>query len=335
MSGFTAELMSARESYISGRRGIAELTATVQSCATLWENGLSSADVKGTTFLTRNVLGMIARSLAFRGEAVFLITQDGLVPVADWDLRTRNGVPTAYRVSVSEAGGGRNLTALAPEVLHVVLARDPAAPWAGQAPLKRAQLSAGMLNAVETALAEVFENAPLGSSIVPYPESTEEDMAKLARGFRGARGRMMLRESVNVPAAGGPAPQTDWKPQSVSPDLERSMSIETLKEATGSVGMLYGVLPALLSPATTGPLVREAQRHLAQWVLQPVCNLIAEEASDKLATPITLDCMRPLQAFDAGGRARAAAQVVQLLAQAKEAGVDPKEAMKLVDWDQT
>ncbi len=27
MSGFTAELMAARESYISGRRGVAELTA--------------------------------------------------------------------------------------------------------------------------------------------------------------------------------------------------------------------------------------------------------------------------------------------------------------------
>ena len=45
--------------------------------------------------------------------------------------------------------------------------------------------------------------------------------------------------------------------------------------------------------------------------------------------------MRPLQAYDAGGRARAAQGVIQALAMAKEAGVDPDTAMKLVDWEQT
>ena len=335
MSGFTAEIMSAREAYISGARGIAELTATVQSCASFWENGLSSADVEGTTFLTRRVLGMIARGLAFRGEAVFLITERGLVPCSDWDLRTKNGVPTAYRLSVSEIGGGRTQTALAPEVLHVCLARDPVAPWAGQAPLKRAQLSSGMVHAIQTALSEVYANAPIGSQVVPYPESKETDLEDLARRFRGARGKVMLRESVNVPAAGGPTPQTDWKPQDVTPDLEKSMAVESLEAAKGEIGMLYGVLPALLSPATTGPLVREAQRYLAQWMLQPIADMIAEEASDKLASLITLDVMRPLQAYDAGGRARAVTAVIQALVLAKEAGVDPSEALRLVDWEGT
>jgi hypothetical protein len=31
-SGFTHEVMAARESYISGRTGLAELTATAQTC---------------------------------------------------------------------------------------------------------------------------------------------------------------------------------------------------------------------------------------------------------------------------------------------------------------
>lgn len=332
MSGFKAELMSARESYISGRRGIAELTAVVQSSVSLWEAGLASADVVGTTFLTRRALGMAARGLALRGEAVFLITRDGLVPAADWDLRTRNGVATAYRLSVSEAGGGRVLTALAPEVLHFRIGADPVAPWAGQAPLKRAQLSAGMLNALETALGEAFEAMPLGSSVVPYPESREEDLESTARRFKGSRGRIILRESVNVVSAGGPAPQMDWKPQDLTPDLQKSMSVEALTEAKGAVGMVFGVLPALLNAAATGPLVREAQRHLAQWALQPMADLVAEEASDKLAAPITLDVMRPLQAYDAGGRARALTAVVQTLAQAKEAGVDASQAFSLVDW---
>lgn len=60
---------------------------------------------------------------------------------------------------------------------------------------------------------------------------------------------------------------------------------------------------------------------------------MAQEASGKLGNAITLDVLRPLQAYDAGGRARALSAIVQTLAVAKEAGVDPSEALKLVDWE--
>jgi hypothetical protein len=331
-SGFTAEIIAARESYVSGRRGIGELTATVQACVSLWEGGLSLADVDGTELLDRRSLALVARALAFRGEALFLIRESGLVPCSDWDLRTRDGVPTAYRVSISEAGGGRTETALAGEVLHFRIGCDVSAPYYGQAPLKRAQLTAGLLNAVESALAEVFENMPLGSQIVPYPETSEVDLESLARGFRGNRGKVVLRESVNVAAAGGPAPASDWRPNDLTPDISKAMTKETLEASRNAICMIYGVLPGLISPATTGPMVREAQRHLAQWQLQPIAQVIAEEATEKLGMKITLDTMRPLQAFDAGGRARALSAIIQTLALAKETGVDPAQALKLVDW---
>ena len=92
------------------------------------------------------------------------------------------------------------------------------------------------------------------------------------------------------------------------------------------------MLPSLVSSAATGPLVREAQRHLAQWQLQPIAMLLAEEATRKLGGEVMIDTLRPLQAYDAGGRARAAMGVIETLARAKEAGVDPDLAMKLVNW---
>ncbi|TPJ28021.1 phage portal protein [Mesorhizobium sp. B2-7-2] len=334
-SGFTAEIIAAREAYISGRRGIAELTATSQSCVSLWENGFALAAVTGTALLDRRTLALIGRSLALRGESVFLI-RDGLVPCSDWDLRTRYGRPTAYRVSIPEAGGGTSQTALAGEVLHLRIGCDPAAPYYGTAPLKRASLTAGLLNAVESALAEVFENAPIGSAIVPFPESPEVDMETLGRGFRGKRGRIMLRESVAVTAAGGPAPAADWRPQSVSPDLERSMTAESLSAAREAIAGAFGVLPGLFNPATTGPLVREAQRHLAQWTLQPIGELLAEEASEKLGASIMIDLLRPTQAFDAGGAARAFTALIAGMAAAKEAGLDQAAiaaAFQRLDWE--
>lgn len=321
MSGFTAELIAAREAYISGRRGIAELTAAAQSCVSLWEGGFALADVTGTMLLDRRTLALIGRSLALRGESVFLIRDDMLVPCSDWDLRTRYGKPSAYRLSISEAGGGVAQTALAGEVLHIRVGCDPAAPYYGTAPLKRASLTAGMLNAVESALAEVFENAPLGSQIVPFPESPDTDMTAIGRSFRGQRGRVLLRESVAVSAAGGPTPATDWKPQDVSPDLERAMTQETLAAARDGICSAFGVLPSLFASNAQGPLVREAQRHLAQWTLQPIAALLAEEASEKLGGAVTMDVMTPLQAYDAGGRARALSATVAALKEAKEAGL--------------
>ena len=330
-TGYTTQVMQARADYITGIDGIAELTGTVQGCVSLWEGGLSLADVDGTDMLTPMALSLAARSLALRGEAVFVITENGLLPCSDWDLTTRNSRPTAYRVGVPDTAGGRTMTVLAGEVLHLRIGADMGMPYVGQSPLRRARLTAGLLQTLETALSEVYANAPLGSSVIPFPEAPDQDMSDLARGFRGFRGKVLVRESVNVTAAGGPAPQTDLKPSDVSPDLSKAMTKETLAAAKASIEMVYGVLPGLSNAATTGPMVRECQRHLAQWCLMPIAKMIAEEATDKLGHAIEIDVMRPLQAFDAGGRARAAMGIVQALSAAKEAGVDPALALNFID----
>ena len=91
----------------------------------------------------------------------------------------------------------------------------------------------------------------------------------------------------------------------------------------------------MLVPEGQGPMVREAQRHLAQWTLQPLAMLMAEEASAKLGGKVFIDVMRPLQAFDSGNRARSAGAIISALAEAKAAGLDPAQvdaALTLVNW---
>jgi len=332
-SGYTTQIMQARADYISGVEGLAELTGCVQGCVSLWEGGLSLADVSGTDLLTPCALALTARALALRGEAVFVIRNDDLVPCSDWDLTTRYSKPFAYRVGIADTGGGKTETVLAGEVLHFRIGCDVTMPYVGSSPLRRSRLTAGLLHTLETALSEVYSNAPIGSQIVPFPEAPKTDMDSLARGFRGNRGRVLIRESVAVTAAGGPAPAQDWKSQDVTPDLSKAMTRETWAAARAGIEMAYGVLPGLSNFATTGPMVREAQRHLAQWALMPTAAMIELEASAKLGQSVKLDVMRPLQAFDAAGRARALGVIVQSLAMAKEAGIDPSQALRLVDWE--
>lgn len=333
-TGYTAQVLAARQSYISGVSGLGELTAAVQSCVSMWEGGLALADVKGTDLLTRRSLAIAARALALRGESVWLI-RDELVPCSDWDVTTRNSQPRAYRVSVPEAGGPRSETVLAGEVLHFRIGSDTVAPWTGTAPLKRAQLSAELLQELETALRDVFRDAPLGSQIVPMPEGSAEDMASLRSAFVGKRGATMVVEGVAQAVGAGLHPQLGKSPDQLSPDLSRTMAGELLREAKGAVFATFGVLPGLQNPATTGPMVREAQRHLAQLILQPIAMLMAEEATEKLGGRILIDVVRPMQAYDAGGKARALATMIEALARAREAGIEGatlQDALAFIDW---
>ncbi|QFG37552.1 phage portal protein BeeE [Paracoccus pantotrophus] len=330
--GFTGQVMALRENWIAGQTGLADLTATVQAAVGLWEGALAASDVQGTDLLTRAVMAQAARSLALRGESLWYISDNGLQPVSDYDFSTANGKIKAYRLTIPDAGGGRSVTALASEVLHFKIGVDSSAPWTGTSPLRRAKLTAEMLHVLETALSETYANAPLGSSVVPFPESTGTDLETLARGFKGRRGRVLLRESVNVAAQGSVAPNGDWRPQGLTPNLEASMATQNWKAARDSVLTAFGILPGGFDAATTGPMVREVQRHLAGWTLQPMAMLMAEEASEKLGGKVEIDVMRPVQAYDVSGRARAMATLVQGLAQAKEAGIDPDAALRLVNW---
>jgi len=320
---FTEMALQARYDTLTGRRGIGELTATVQGCVALWAQGLSLATTD-EPLLTPPVLDMAGRSLGLKGEALFLI-RDRLIPVSQWDLSTRGGAPVAYRVTVPDVGGGRSETVLAGEVLHFRVGANVATPWRGTPPLHRASLTAGLLQSVEEALTDVFSNAPLGSAIVPMPETGDVDNARLAGSFRGQRGRVLLRESVNVTAAGGPAPTSDWRPSDLTPDLSKAMTAETLQAARDGIAYAFGVLPILMNNTTTGPAVREAQRHLAQWQLQPIATMMAAEATEKLGSAVSIDAMAPLHAFDTGGRARALSGVIQGLALAKESGLTDEQ----------
>lgn len=333
-AGYTSALMAAREGWLAGASGMGELTSAAQASVSLWEAGLSLADVKGADILSRRVMALAARSLALRGEAVFLIS-DRLIPATDWDISTRNGEPRAYRLGIPEIGGGRRETALAGEVLHFRIGCDAATPWAGSSPLARAKLSGQLLQEITTALCDVFRDAPIGSQIIPVPEGSSDDMALMRQSFRGKRGASLVIEGTAQATAAGMNPNIGKSPDQLSPDLSRTLADRFLSEAKGEIFSAYGVLPGLHNPAATGPLVREAQRHLAQLVLQPVANLMAEEATEKLGGKVTMDVVRPMQAFDHGGKARAFGAMLQAFAAAKDAGLDGaslNDAMQFIDW---
>lgn len=301
----------------------ADLSGVVAGCATLWANGLSMAETD-SELLTPEVLASIGRQLATEGNSVWHITPMGLVPVSEYDLTTLDGKARAYRLSIPEIHGSTSITALAAEVLHIRIGADARAPWQGVAPLRRAQISAGLLSATEVALAETFRDAPVGSKVLGMPEASSGANSKLAASFKGKHGRVLVRDSSTVYAGSQGAPD-DWRPADLTPNLRDSMAVESLKTARDAVLHVYGVLPALLNEQSAGPVIREAQRHLATWTLQPIAKLVAREVRVKTGESVRLDVPAGLHAFDVGGAARAMSTIIDALAAAKAAGIAPEQ----------
>jgi len=78
-------------------------------------------------------------------------------------------------------------------------------------------------------------------------------------------------------------------------------------------------------PQTTGPLVREAQRHLVQFVLQPIAEVVAQEASEQLEGEGRSRSCEPASSLRPRRRARAFATMIEGLSNAKAAGLTPAQ----------
>jgi hypothetical protein len=268
-TGYTAAIMAARQSYISGSSDLAELTSAAQTCVSLWEGVLSGADITGTDLLDRHIMALVARSLALRGEFVGIIG-DGITPASDWDLSTRNGRPVAYRVSIPEAGGGRTETRLAAEIMHIRIGSDAVAPWTGTAPLRRAALSANLLHEIEGALRDTFRDAPIGSQVLPLPDSSAEDMAAMRSAIRGRQGQTLIVEGVAQATAAGMNPQIGQRRDDLTPDLHRAEAGALWSRSRGAVAECFGIPAAFFNAASTGPVFREIERHLSPTPCYPL-----------------------------------------------------------------
>lgn len=135
------------------------------------------------------------------------------------------------------------------------------------------------------ALRDVFRDAPIGSQIIPVPEGSAEDMDTMRRSFRGNRGASLVIEGTAQATAAGMNPNIGQSPDQLSPQLDKTLADKLLTEAKGEIYNVFGILPGLTNPSTTGPMVREAQRHLAQLVLQPIVNLMPRRRPRSWARP--------------------------------------------------
>ena len=311
-------------------------TGAVAACVALWCNAFGSAAVTGAR-LDRSHLRWLAAELASRGRGSLLIIADGYAPARVIDATLDPATGAALTYTVQRPGAVATQVRQAREVVHVVLRPSIDLPWSGPSPLKAAGLSSSILSAAENALSDVMRSGAIGMNLVTsldHDDARKEGIAAQLQSQVSRGGFAVVPSASGDTTAGRLPPQSDWAIRNLTPDVTRAEIVAARAAAQEAVCSAFGVPPCLVVAATTGPAIREAQRHLAAWTLQPIADLIADAlTSAELGREVKIDLMRPLQAYDTERRARGAKILIEALAAAKEAGIDPDVAMEFVDLE--
>ena len=180
--------------------------------------------------MTPAVLACIGRELILRGEIVFDIRMSGpglaLVPAANWDVEGRGPDPATwrYRVYMNSPSGTTVAMRPAAGVVHVVYSTDPARPWEGVSPIRRARLSAALVSGLETRLSE--EAGASTGRVLPFPDTgadagaANSPLATLRADLAALKGKTALVPSMATGWGEGRAgaPMADWKAHRIGAD---------------------------------------------------------------------------------------------------------------------
>ena len=326
----SALLQQSRGETISARAlGSQEIAAGIISRA------LSLATVTGDRgLLTTRVLAEAARDLIVNGEALYKLDVDPLTGAVRLLRATSYSVygadpdPATWRYNLSLYGPtqSRMVDATADEVLHVRYATLTGYPWRGLSPLRLASATGALTARLTEALGQ--ESSVAVARIIPMPAGQSAAVSNAIRNLitQPESGRIVLPETTKAGggASMGSAPTRDYRADRIgfeAPASEEQLYRTLLMEIGAICGCPWPLMPG---SGAAGPAIREAQRELLTGTVQPLGDLIVEEAARVLETPVTITHHK-LAAADVAARARG----VHILTQA---GIDRGRALELVGW---
>ena len=312
----------------------ATATAAVESAAIIWSSALAGAEVIGDSraqqAVSRRFLSLTGREWIRRGESIHVITVNDrgieLLPASSWDV---DGGPSPgnwlYRCDVYAPSSVNTLHIARAGVVHSMWASSAEEPWRGRSPWSLANLSAGLLTALERRLGQEAD-LPVGG-VIPFPANPklagqpDPQLDALKAGIGALEGSFAFVETTSAGYGKGlsEAPRNDWRPERLGanpPDVLRALR----KDAHEAILGACGIPPALVSEAP-GTATREALRRFVTGVVEAKAGELADVLSEALETQVSFS-FRSTWAHDLMGRTGAYSKLVA-------AGMDAAQA-KLV-----
>ena len=175
---YAATIADAFEAAAAGTSPSRAANAVAAAAAGCWSRAFAvGMPTPATPAVTPAVLACIGRELILRGEIVFDIRMSGAslalipVPASNWEVEGRGPDPATWRYRVYPNGPSGTTVAMRPAagVVHAVYSVDPARPWEGVSPIRRARLSAALASSLETRLSE--EAGASTGRVLPFPDT--------------------------------------------------------------------------------------------------------------------------------------------------------------------
>ncbi len=323
-AGYTSLIVAGLEATAAADAGNVLRTGALEIAAGLWGRTLAAANIEGAPeVLTARVRHTIGRDLIRHGESVHLIAVEPrlhLEPVAAFDVRKG----WRYELHLPEPEGvivRRNVSRH--EVLHLRWSVDPLQPWLGVSPLGVASLLGKLSVGAEGKITE--DLATPTAALVPIP-TDGAGLEALRTDIGEAKGKAVLLESTSAGWGEGTQSGTrnDWKAERLGPTIPEGLR-SLYSDVSGAVFAACGIPASLAGADADGTQLREDYRRWIMATVQPVADMIAEDASMALDTEVSFN-FGALWAHDIVGRSSAAAKLVT-------AGMSAADAARLTGLD--
>ena len=320
--GYGDLILAGLEATVAGDTSSVLRTSALETASGMWARALAAATVTGDRgALTRRVRHMIGRGLIRSGEALFVIDVDDgqvrLLPASAFEVQEG----WRYRAEVPQPPGkAASRTYARDAVVHFMWNVDPLQPWAATSPLGSASYGAKLAANTEAKLAE--ETGAPSALLLPVPtDGGDTSLDSLRNDIRNARGKAVVVEGT---AAGWEdekkGTRHDWKAERLGPMIPEQLRL-LYGDTLASVMEACGIPAALGISDADGTSQRESYRRWIMASVEPVAELLAEEASEKLDSEVAFD-FSGLWAHDIVGRATA-------LGKLTDAGIPLVEARRL------
>ena len=333
--GYTDAVLAAIESQAAATTIDASATAAAEVAAGLIGRSLALATVEAEPWAAAAITARWRRRVAYdlicsaAGHLSAVEFEGGrlrLDPASSWTWYGEGAAPAGWSVlaTLPRPTGASTRRIPATGVVAVTWSEPRLQPWYGLGPLARARLTAELSARVDRGLGT--EAGGQTGHLIVMPRARGRDAGESFDG-RLATLDELHGKTAAVPPAGGFDPaggqsgaQLDLTPRRIGanpPEPLVALQAQAFQQVLAACGV-----PPGLAGAATGTQGREDYRRFIITTVEPLADLIAEELTAKLETPVRLRLDRLAHA-DIAGRARAAKTLVS-------AGWTPPEAADAV-----
>lgn len=326
--GYTAQRLAEHTDLATVGTAGQEALPIVQACLSIWERGIAGIQIMPNNSMRLAelpmYLPMIGRSLALKGEAVFLIEPMG----SSVRLRPASSVSVIgpddpekwlYLITLAAPSGTSTFRVLGERVLHFRVGATVQEPWRGRSPLT--EKSVVLPARVEAAL-KAESALPVGI-VAPYsgvPDQIKEWAGAVKKG-----GVIAIGASAGIAAPGGQEPASRHRPVHYRPEYDQP-GVDLRDQLQNSILSAYGVPPALLDDRPSGNTSREAARRFFQGTVGPIALAMQQEIMLK-AEPRAELSVPAIVTVDEDARSRAIARRAEAAMKLKELGLSNEAAM--------